>query len=117
MIYYICYNGGSVITSMCLIYEMVILLLLLLFWWNPFIPSSNLNDVFNYKKKALIPLRSCSNVNVSIDLTRSAHLFIRNYTKYYIRSLNSGRVLNPHPTDSLSTNHQTESHRQFSICR
>ena len=50
-------------------------------WWSPFIPSRNLDEVFNYNHMDLMSLRSRSHVKASMVLTRADHLFIH----YYIR--------------------------------
>ena len=48
-------------------------------WWNPFIRSSNLDDVSTYNHMALISLRRRSLVKESMVLTKADHLFIQNY--------------------------------------
>ena len=85
-------NVQQVLVIMCILeytHDHMLLLFVIFIWWSPFIPSSNLDEVFtyNYIYMALISLRSRSHVKASMVLTRADHLFIHNYIRSLLNNI------------------------------
>ena len=66
-----------------MLYILLLLFCYFLFWWNPFIPSRNLYDVFNYNHMALMSLRIRSHVEESMVPTRFKEIISFIYTQLY----------------------------------
>ena len=63
-------------------YSYMTKVILIVFFKSPFVPSSDLDEVFTYNPMALMSLRSRSRIKAFVLLTRADH-----YIHNYIRSL------------------------------